>query len=534
MAPNQKDDEDQKAAARRDTPAAKPGAVAMSSEQAARLDQRIAEKRGQSDSAAPQELGQLEQDLVAKQKGRAGAVSSKPGAFSAAPSNTTRSELSDLEADVAAKQRARPGASAESLDSKVAAKVRGDSKPTSNDELNNLEAAVQAKMRSGGAAASGISSPGARASLTSLEDEVTAKQGGGRNVEVLSALDERIAAKNAAGGSATMSAPRSLQEAEDSILKKKGAGEASSKRNDSLQEQYPNQSKEEQLDSGLQMGLSPSDNGGLHNPDLEYGVYGGPEEKGLAVAFAVEEEGEDMFIPSAVEYDPDAKPPMYRNRRFRLYASLALVVVIVGTIGAAVGITLHHNDNAPPEIPYRETLGIRENVERIVGSDQLDDRTNPYRKALDWLTNDDPMQITPEHPQFTQRYLAAYFYFATSVKHEWSGGCNRPVEGEEDDCLYHRMVGVDPVTYTDVPWKRWLSSTPECTWAGIYCDEAGQFRSMDFSKSSSENTFETNRCNTGVSQCDFFFEHRWFEHDWYFPRRSRGFPVLAIVVNGLR
>lgn len=74
-------------------------------------------------------------------------------------------------------------------------------------------------MLSGGAAAS-IASPGALASLTRLEDEVTAKQGGGRSHEELSRLDERIAAKDTEAGPPTMTIPRSLQEAEDSVLKK--------------------------------------------------------------------------------------------------------------------------------------------------------------------------------------------------------------------------------------------------------------------------------------------------------------------------
>ena len=63
----------------------------------------------------------------------------------------------------------------------------------------------------------------------------------------------------------------------------------------------------------------------IHDDDL--GVSGGPDldyeknTEGLAVAVPVA--GEDDSIPEAVEYDPDAKPPLYRNRRFRLYSLLA-------------------------------------------------------------------------------------------------------------------------------------------------------------------------------------------------------------------
>jgi len=551
-------DAESKAAARSRTPAAsKPGVVSVSGEQAARLDQRIAEKRsgavpnsgGSSKqlSAAPAELNRLEQDLEAKQRGRSGggatgapgaspaapAVPSKPGAFSSA-----RSELTNLESDVAAKNRAArppastPGAVAESLDQKVAAKVRGETGTTSQPgassaataELNNLENAVQAKMRAASTTAPSSSVPGARASLSRLEDAVTAKAGTvGRATAEISRLDDRIAAKNASAAAPPTSTPRSLQDAEDAVLKKKdnnnnvnqkhsslGNSDNNSNINDmpnkrdelDVPEQYPvstankdetgglYDSGDEGLDSDLLAsgGAGGSGVGGAGsglNPqnDLEYGVYGGPDEKGLAVAVAVEEEDDDMFIPAAVEYDPDAKPPMYRNRRFRLYAFLAMVIVVVVTIGAAVGITLGKPEKIP-DIPYRETIGIRENIERLVGTDVLDDPKSPYRKALDWITHEDAMLVTPEDKTFTQRYYAAYFYFATTTKRPWDGGCNPPQidTNETDVCNYLRMVGVDPPLYTDIPWTRWLTNTPECGWAGISCDELGQFRSMEFCK----------------------------------------------------
>ena len=232
--------------------------------------------------------------------------------------------------------------------------------------------------------------------------------------------------------------------------------------------------------------------------DLEYGVYDdddGPHSsnpnahKGLAVAFAVQEDGEDMYIPSAVEFDPDAKPPAYKNRRFRLYACLVIIVVIVGTITASVGITLTqpsqqtNTGNIVPgeELPYRATLGIRDSIERIVGGEKLDDINSPYRKALDWIQDVDPLTLTPNDENFLQRYLAVYFYYATSIKHPWSGGCNPPVNGEDESCLYKRLSSLDPVTYTDIPWQRWLTKQFECNWAGIYCDDAGQIRSLEFS-----------------------------------------------------
>jgi hypothetical protein len=284
--------------------------------------------------------------------------------------------------------------------------------------------------------------------------------------------------------------PRSLQDVEDEILKKKSvprAGISSSsdapqtKYDDSLPpEQYAG-GKDDVMDHRHQDGLMAGSGETLRDTDLEYGVYGGPGENGLAVAFAVEEDDEDMFIPSAVEYDPDAKPPMYRNRRFRLYAFLAIVVVVVVTVGAAIGITLS-NQRKIPEIPYRQTLGIRENIERLVGSDVLDDYSTAYSKALDWITNVDPKAVAPDDSSFAQRFYAACFYFATSAEHPWSGGCNPPVGDEPDHCQYKRLVDTNPIEYATIPWIRWLSGQSECNWAGVGCDENGQFRTIELSE----------------------------------------------------
>ena len=565
--PKKLTDDEIKAAARAGGQSNRPGMVSVSGSEAARLDQRIEEKRArvvstgstasinssssesaQSNSndnnnkAPPAALGRLEQDLQAKQRGRTGSgtAATQPGAFSGGEnsinnSNSTaagaRAELSVLEADVAAKNRARgpatsmPGASrtdelhsleadvaaknrarapaavasrpgavasAETLDQKVSAKMRGagsSSQQPAAEQLQRLEASVTGKMRSGEPA----TMPGAASCLAQFEEEVSSKMG--RATTEMSRLDDRIAAKNTIHASTVNASntPRRLQDTEDEVLKKKSVPASSNnsgnvpqtKRDSHLPpEQYPN-GKDDAIEVRHHDGLMGSSGDTLHSgngtSDLEYGVYGGPGENGLAVAFAVEEDDDDMFIPSAVEYDPDAKPPMYRNRRFRLYAFLAIIVVVVVTIGAAVGITLSHKRNIP-QIPYRETLGIRENVERLVGSDVLDDRTSSYRKALDWITYDDPQQATPEESSFTQRYYAAYFYFATSEKHPWAGGCNPPVGDETDNCIYQRLSAVDPIEYSPIPWTRWLSQQSECNWAGVGCDENGQFRSLELSE----------------------------------------------------
>lgn len=271
------------------------------------------------------------------------------------------------------------------------------------------------------------------------------------------------------------------------------------------QEQHPGGLTKEvqQWESGLQHSLTNLESshtfslGAIQdNSDLEYCVYGGPDEKGLAVAFAVEEDDEDMFIPAAVEFDPDAKPPIFRNRRFRLYACLILsVVLILGTAGAVAGKMLSKRTDAAGAplvaVPYRETLGIREAIERVVGSDQLDDLSNPYSTALNWITFIDPMELTPEKANFMQRYLIAYFYYATSVEKPWSGHCNPPEQNETEDCSHSVPVDVE-ASEEIAESKRWLTGLDECTWAGNFCDDSGQIVAMEHGTRESNPTVPRN------------------------------------------
>ena len=48
---------------------------------------------------------------------------------------------------------------------------------------------------------------------------------------------------------------------------------------------------------------------------------------GLAVATAIDPDEEEAYIYNAIEYDPDAKPPLHKNRRFRVYSYLALLLI---------------------------------------------------------------------------------------------------------------------------------------------------------------------------------------------------------------
>lgn len=212
------------------------------------------------------------------------------------------------------------------------------------------------------------------------------------------------------------------------------------------------------------------------------------------------EEHEDTYLPVAIKAaepemvaipmmkaddDDDCLGRRLLKQRIKLLWLTLLLVSSAAAISIGGYCTAQSCRGTHSTIPHRELVGILKNVERLVGSDALNNNNdgssssnNPYHQALDWITHDDPMALTPEDPTFVQRYLLAYVYFATSVQHDWSGGCGRPAQGESVDCQYacwdDQGIG-DPQS---VPYKRWLSSASECFWAGVFCDEVGQVRSM--------------------------------------------------------
>jgi hypothetical protein len=135
------------------------------------------------------------------------------------------------------------------------------------------------------------------------------------------------------------------------------------------------------------MGNTPRPTSTSGNPsllDIECKIEGDD----LITAEEIEEQTENAFIPSAVEYDPEAKPPLYKNRRFRLYGALTLgllVVVIVGTIGILVKNQEESSDNRQSTIPPEsedESLSIRAQLELIVGKEQLSDKSSAHYRAM--------------------------------------------------------------------------------------------------------------------------------------------------------
>jgi hypothetical protein len=443
---------------------AKPGAYAATS--------------GGSHSADTQ-LSGFEADILVKQKGSV--ASTQPGAFSAVHigQNNGDAELCALEADVLAKQNAamKPSSCTPTDNYKeppdnFELTDRKSSSSSIPSELRDLDHRIQSKFSK----ESGTTSFNANPEIVPLREQPTWEiQRIDADAEIKSSHVQRHASQ-------ALQSLREIENAAAMKLKNQPISDNVSSRGNIKQgERKPfietdsRTAKDETISPGLMSSGQDPLNG------LEFGEYGGDEEDGLAIAVAVVEEDKDTYLPAAVEYDPDAKPPMYRNRRFRMYVCLAVTAVILGTVGAVLGITMT-NGEVSQEIPYRATLGIRENVARIVINEQLDDYSSAYSKALDWIMYADPIAITPDNPKFFQRYLLAYFYYSTSVNKPWDA-CTPPVEGESDTCEYTYLEDRLEDRKTTKNGRRWLSGTDECLWVGVDCDNSFQVRGIEISKS---------------------------------------------------
>ena len=512
--------------------APRPGAEAVRDAEASRLDERIANKQsraGVSSSSSTASSG--------RKKKRSSTSSSTSNADGGgAGSGHTGRQLTQLEEDVAAKSRNARRAN-------TGTPLQPGSVPVSSrDQLSQLEENIQAKMRgqplsSGGNANMNASSgnPNARAQLNQMERDLatksrarseaqntssssssTSRKVPSRSRTQLNQTEQDVLEKQRMGGqsvtktSGNGSSPaeelnrfeKDLNAKDDAAKSGKGSqrwgkGGADIEANSKAQETFHDEMGDEKGRDGNRTkdgaqkdgrNLPPEaapPHGGMLQPELEYGSYDDSSDDDLAVAIAVTEEEEDAFIPAAVEYEPDAKPPIYKNRRFRLYAGFAVVLLVVIVVATVIGVTQTASGPAPPTFAptsYRDSIGIRDQIVSIIGKERMADETTPQARAAEWLINEDPRELPPEAENLIQRYLLALFYIDTTQISPWLS-CNKPGDGDSDECEYMRLIRAFPeLEYEEVPWYRWLSGTHECEWAGVFCDEFNQTRALELSE----------------------------------------------------
>jgi hypothetical protein len=242
-------------------------------------------------------------------------------------------------------------------------------------------------------------------------------------------------------------------------------------------------SRGEANDGGIEYGQLPFQRSG---PDAF------ADEGDLAVAFAVNDE-DNSFIPSAIEYDPNKKPPIYQNRRFRLYLGTGcmLLIMIIVAVSFAVVKQFENTSNSansvgneitespsisPTPAPTTASFqGMLVEISKLTAVALLNDTNTPQGKAFKWIHDDDPRQLSARDEFLLQRYALVVMYYSLQENGPWAT-C-----GEEDNshqnstlCNGRKRIfpsGVDEVVYEVVPDEvKWLSAEHECNWFGVYCD----------------------------------------------------------------
>eukprot|EP00978_Attheya_sp_CCMP212_P006518 scaffold15022_cov50-Attheya_sp.AAC.2 len=241
-------------------------------------------------------------------------------------------------------------------------------------------------------------------------------------------------------------------------------------------------------DGGIEYGRLPFQRGGRD-------AFG--DEGDLAVAIAVNDE-DNAFFPSAIEYDPNKKPPIYQNRRFRLYLGtgcllLIMIIVAVSFVVVKQFENTRNSDNsvgnqitesrsisptpAPTTAPTTASFqGMLVEISKLTSVALLNDINTPQGKAFKWIHEDDPRQLSARDEFLFQRYALVVMYYSLQENGPWAT-C-----GEEDNrhqnstlCDGRKTIfppGADEGVYEEVPDEgKWLSVEHECNWFGIFCEE---------------------------------------------------------------
>jgi hypothetical protein len=160
-------------------------------------------------------------------------------------------------------------------------------------------------------------------------------------------------------------------------------------------------------------------------PGVEERMFQDIPDNQLAVAIVIDEldvEREKLVSVYATEYDPNSKPPLYKNRRFKLYGLggccvfLVILIVLVSLSvtnyiewgGSGNGeITYVYQTNAPTVSSTYIPTNARENQYRNSFAEEVSSLVfepgNPLFLASEWILNEDPQQLDFDNPRLLQR-----------------------------------------------------------------------------------------------------------------------------------
>mmetsp|Transcript_12428 Transcript_12428/g.35572 ORF Transcript_12428/g.35572 Transcript_12428/m.35572 type:complete len:547 (-) Transcript_12428:172-1812(-) len=134
----------------------------------------------------------------------------------------------------------------------------------------------------------------------------------------------------------------------------------------------------------------------------------------------------------------------------------------------------------PPTIPTRCGISPQERRAAILAevskvSDPVDLLTenSPQRNALDFIVDEDLLEICPDDPTLDQRYILSVFYYSTDGQ-TWSR-CSKPndLSNPEQVAAANARCNIRGDGSQFAGSNAWLTGVSECEWGGITCDDSG-------------------------------------------------------------
>ncbi|GAX25382.1 hypothetical protein FisN_5Lh479 [Fistulifera solaris] len=488
-----------------------PGAVAVSASSSLEQLERDLNVK-QAASVGHSTLQALEQDIATKRQA-GGNVAAKPGAVAVSPSTS----LEQLERDLHVKQAASVG----------------------RNNLQSLEQDIATKRQVGASAAA---TPGAVAigtnALEQLERDIHAKQAGAGGRNTLQALEQGIATKRQAGGAVAakpgavaVGMSTSLQQLEQDLVRKhapqrqglhyeqgNAQGLASSK---GMQFQGPSSTITDLLSKTQSVEMASTDRTvpsldfqaidaeNDWKPQFSYGDYAS-EPDHLGVDVPPSPISEDISGPNSARNDPDPEQPALANpgvpffaetvvdatgvavisgkdevnaewerrsiKRLVCYGAALLVLVVIAAVVPAVLLSNNSEEEtiatdpptpAPSAAPTSASFPLLlERLSAITDISVLRNRESVQNKAAKWIAStDDYDNLQDNEAKLLQRYILAVFYFAMNGD-SWNQ-CN-----------------LQKTCYASE--QSWLSTTDECDWAAVGCDDNGIIEKLNFEQAERE------------------------------------------------
>ncbi|CAB9528248.1 leucine Rich Repeat [Seminavis robusta] len=208
--------------------------------------------------------------------------------------------------------------------------------------------------------------------------------------------------------------------------------------------------------------------------DIEFGVMQlhsdqapQTDNRGLVEAVMVSERNMPVAIPV-----PDCKKhnKVAPRRITWLWVVLPLLALII-TVSTAASIACQHlangtaNKQSLPDQDFNHHNQVKLAIQTIFGDDYFEGNNEDleYKKtALQWIVNDDPMQLQPDEGHLIQRFVLSKFYFQTSAKGPWDY-CGQPTKLQQNPLCHYGQH------FSEYWASMWLSQDHECLWAGITC-----------------------------------------------------------------